>query len=358
MSFLKKPVLKFREDGTFRILQLTDMHLFDVEGRDRAAVDSACGLIEREKPDLIAFTGDISCDGERSVCTGRLDALLEKIDAFGVPYTYTLGNHESDVAPDGKSGRQFAIAETLEKHELSLFERGDEALGVGNYMVPVMSRDKSRMAWALYHLDCHSGIKYEFTPGQLTRRDSYILPGQTEWLEKTHRKLQSELGSVPAILFDHVPLAEFDDLWMFDGIWGDHGEMVCRAPVGEGLFGILLRLGDFRGVFAGHDHTNSFQGQLMGITLAYGRCSGNCRWALWPRPHALQSEARRHPPEGESPYRDYFVRGGRVIVLNEDTGRLEKTYVSLYDGTSGIGEYTPPAFDRFNYFIPSDGGRA
>lgn len=352
---MEKKALRFRPDGTFKILQLTDMHLYDDGRFDGPAVSGALELIAREAPDLIAFTGDISCDGNHEACAGRLERFLSRVETFGIPYTYTLGNHESDTTEFGETGRQHVIAELLSKRPLSLFESGDGTLGVGNYMIPVYSRDGARRAWALYHLDCHSGIRYPLKPGGLTRRDAYVTRAQQKWLEETHLALRAEEGgSVPAVLFDHVPPAEFDDVWMFDGIWGDHGEMVCRAPIGDGLTSLLLELEDFRGVFVGHDHTNSFQGSYMGITLAYGRCSGNFRWALWTSPHGLQSDARRHPAEGETPYEDHFVRGGRVILLNEDSGRLD-THVSLYNGESGIGEFTPPPFDRLDYFIPMNG---
>ena len=352
---MERPSLRFRSDGTFKILQLTDMHLHDDGRFDEPAISGALELISREQPDLIAFTGDIACDGNHDMCDNRLERFLCKVDALGVPYTFILGNHESDAAEDGEEGRQFVIAEVLSRHPLCLFEKGDPALGVGNYVTPILSRDGASRAWALYHLDCHSGVKYPFTPDKLTRRDAYITHLQREWLEKTHKTLCAEEGKgIPSILFDHVPPNEFDDVWMFDGIWGDHGEMICRAPISDGLVELLFRLGDFKGIFVGHDHTNSFQGNYMGITLAYGRCSGNFRWALWPTPHALQSTAKCHPREGISPYTDHFPRGGRVIMLNEETGKLD-TWVSLYNGESGIGEFTPPPFNRFNFFVPLNG---
>ena len=353
---MERPSLRFRQDGTFKILQLTDMHLYDDGRFDEPAITGALELIKREQPDLIAFTGDIACDGNHDLCDNRLERFLNKVDALGVPYTFTLGNHESD-SEEGETGRQFVIADVLSRHSLCLFEKGDPALGVGNYMTHVLSRDGASKAWALYHLDCHSAAQreYEFTPGKLSRREAGISRGQKTWLAETHRALCAEEGKgVPSILFDHVPPNEFDDLWMFDGIWGDHGEMICRAPVGDGLVELLLELGDFKGIFVGHDHTNSFQGNFLGITFAYGRCSGNFRWALWTSPHGLQSQAKRHPVEGESPYVDYFPRGGRVILLNEETGKMD-TWVSLYNGESGIGEFTPPPFNRFNFFVPLNG---
>ncbi len=348
---MDKPRLSFRADGTFHILQLTDMHLKGAAGRDATAFSLVRDIVARERPDLIALTGDISCDGNAWRMVRVMDALAELLESLGVPYTYTLGNHESDGEHTG-TGRQHALADALEAYPLCLFERGAPELGVGNYAVPVFPHGGGdRPAWMLYHLDCHSGEQYPAAGGPV-RRDARLLPGQSDWLERTHRSLQERYGAVPSLLFDHVPLPEFNDLWMFEGIYGDHGEMVCCPPVNSGLFSLLYRLGDFRGVFAGHDHTNSFHGAMMGMLLAYGRCSGNLGWCLWPTPHALQSEARRHPTDGRPPYDDCFRRGGRVIVLGEQSGRIEHTGIALYDGAAENGEYAPPPLKRFDFYVP------
>lgn len=60
---MDKPTLRFRPDGTFRILQLTDMHFRYLTGRNMTTLSLIRTLLEREKPDLVALTGDISCNG-------------------------------------------------------------------------------------------------------------------------------------------------------------------------------------------------------------------------------------------------------------------------------------------------------
>lgn len=349
---MTKPELRFRADGTFRILQLTDIHLVDVAGRDAVLLSRIPELIAREQPDLIALTGDIACDGSAADMVEQFSALYHAMEPAGIPITMTLGNHESDPAADG-SGRQHPLADALEAFPLCLFERGPAELGVGNYAVPIFPHTgENRPVWMLYHLDCHAGMDIQTGESSFVHSDSPIWHSQIAWLQQQHRALQARYGAVPSLLFDHVPLPEFDELWMFEGYRGDHGEQVCRSPINTGLFSALLQLEDFRGVFAGHDHTNSFSGEVFGILLAYGRCSGNLGWCLWPRMHALQSEARRHPTDGHPPFPDFFARGGRVIDLNEATGRIERTYIARYDHVSEPETRTPPRFTR-SKFLPS-----
>ena len=50
--------LHFREDGTFRILQLTDIHYTEDDERDHRTVALMRDLIRREQPDFIVTTGD------------------------------------------------------------------------------------------------------------------------------------------------------------------------------------------------------------------------------------------------------------------------------------------------------------
>lgn len=322
------PTLRFREDGTFRILQLTDMHLQQIVGRNATSLALAKDLIEREKPDLIAFTGDISCDGSAQQMVSRLETLLNVVEPFGIPYTYTMGNHETD-RHNGQS-RHGALAEFLLARPLCIFDPGDAKLGMGNYEVHVYPHDGGgRPAWALYHLDGHSShVPYHLAPGVTEIHDAWITIPQQRWLEDTHKALQRAYGSVPAILFDHVPLPEYNDVWMFDGVYGDRFEKVYSPKVNSGLFSRLYELGDFRGVFCGHDHVNSYHGTMLGIMLAYGRCSG---YHTYCQP--------------------YFKRGGRVIVLGERSGQIEDTYITLHDGTRGDDTFHPPVLNRLDLYM-------
>lgn len=55
--------LRFRDDGTFRIAQFTDMHLDPSKPRRLAESEKTFARLERvltsERPDLVVFTGDV-----------------------------------------------------------------------------------------------------------------------------------------------------------------------------------------------------------------------------------------------------------------------------------------------------------
>jgi hypothetical protein len=56
------------------------------------------------------------------------------------------------------------------------------------------------------------------------------------------------------------------------GFLKDSG-IACSA-VNTGFFDAAKKRGDIKAMFVGHDHSNTFEGELSGITLAYGLKTG------------------------------------------------------------------------------------
>ena len=55
------PDLRFRPDGTFKIMQATDLHLCFTPHQTEAsmlAIDNLCKALAAESPDLLVITGD------------------------------------------------------------------------------------------------------------------------------------------------------------------------------------------------------------------------------------------------------------------------------------------------------------
>ena len=71
------PSLQFRADSTFRLLQLTDLHLRDKFPDEETKVrEEIRGLVALEDPDLVVITGDIVTFGKGEPVKTAFSSLL------------------------------------------------------------------------------------------------------------------------------------------------------------------------------------------------------------------------------------------------------------------------------------------
>lgn len=94
--------MRFREDGTFKIMQITDMQEIPAISKDTIALMERAIL--EEQPDLVVYTGDqikgygVTYKGkgeelEREVAQ-TIGKLLEPVTKRGIPFAVTFGNHD------------------------------------------------------------------------------------------------------------------------------------------------------------------------------------------------------------------------------------------------------------------------
>lgn len=113
--------LRFRADRTFTIVQLTDVHWKNGEPEDQRTRALIEGVLDRERPDLVALTGDI-VDGEASREPaehqgGKLPALaffhipLPEYDEVWRTALCRGSRHEPVCAPSINSGFFAALVE-------------------------------------------------------------------------------------------------------------------------------------------------------------------------------------------------------------------------------------------------------
>ncbi len=290
--------LRFREDGTFTIVQFTDMHWHNGEPEDQRTRALIARTLDAEEPDLVALTGDIiagsGCDDPAH---SYLDAVAP-IEERGVPWAATFGNHddEGSVDRDGLMAAQMSCAHCLS-------EPGpEEVSGVGNYALPVLSAGVSRAGAVLYFIDTNSYAETDVGGYGWVRRDQIAW-----WLGAAQKAHENAIDDAPALAFFHIPLPEYDEAWDLHPCHGVKYEAVCPPRINTGLFAAFHEFGDVVGTFVGHDHVNDYVGELHGIRLCYGRGSGFNTYG-----------------------RDGFPRGARVIRLTE--GRREfETWMRLED---------------------------
>jgi hypothetical protein len=279
-------VLRFRPDGRFRIVQFTDTHFCDGSVLDRRTASLMEGVLAEERPDLVVLTGDVIDGARAGDARGAWRQATAPMVARGIPWAAVFGNHDDEGGVDRAA--QLAIQRRLPG---CLTRRGPRSLpGIGNFVLEIAAaRTAGRTAALLYFLDSHA---YSPTGAGMY---AWIRHDQIAWYRRQARRRRPRDGRpLPALAFFHIPLPEYATAWELGRRRGSRHEPVFCPAVNSGLFATLHECGDVIGTFAGHDHVNDFEAELLGVRLCYGRATG---------------------------YNEYgrrgFARGARVIELRE-----------------------------------------
>ncbi|KAG2699510.1 hypothetical protein I3760_07G194800 [Carya illinoinensis] len=327
--------LRFRYDGTFKILQVRHIfifHLLQFLQREVADMHYGNGMITRcrdvlesefqycsdlnttrflkrmlevEKPDFIAFTGD------NIFGPSTTDAAESLFEAFGpamesgLPWAAILGNHDQESTMNREELMSFI---SLMDYSVSQVNPSAEDLsspvkggmvtnidGFGNYNLRVYGAPGSHLANSsildLFFLD--SGDR-EVIQG--VRTYGWIKESQLSWLRSIYHESQVQkqnsdqsadtfpTATSPALAFFHIPIPEIRHLY-HNKIVGEFQEAVACSSVNSGVLQTFVSIGDVQAVFMGHDHKNDFCGNLDGIWFCYGGGFGYHGYgkAGWPR---------------------------------------------------------------------------
>lgn len=290
---LRGPTLHFKTDGTFKLALFCDMHFGeDIMGKDSKSVDFEKSILKLESPDMVVIDGDASSNYAAPWCAvvnafckywfqTNWKRFTEPLESAGVPYAYTLGNHDRIPGPhpgsDAGNETGYAVPDhwiisedALNPH--SLTQDGPQAIhGASNYVVPVLGSDGKPVAyvWLLDSSDNDCmGVKGW----------GCVYPDQVEWYRQTSKLLAAKDGrAVPGVMFHHIPLVEVSAAWndLSVPVNGTKSEEVCCFSVNTGLFAAIKEVGNIWGVFHGHDHNNDFVALYQGVHIGYGRKSGH-----------------------------------------------------------------------------------
>lgn len=91
--------LRFRSDGTFRVLQFTDLHYGESDERDINSQRAQRTVLYSEKPDLVVLSGD-AVSGYRwdKKTKPWFPNIYKRLTApmieHNVPWAYIFGNHD------------------------------------------------------------------------------------------------------------------------------------------------------------------------------------------------------------------------------------------------------------------------
>lgn len=287
----EEKVLKFNEDGTFKIMQINDTQ--DVgKNVDERMIEFIEAALDAEKPDLVVFVGDQLADfypfATQEDMTLSIQNILVPLQERGIPFLMTLGNHDHDNIDEFTVEEQYAVYASFEN--CYAVNNGPDEF---TYNIPVLSSDGEETVFNIYMMNTHNKAESGGYAG--------VNAGQVEWYKETSAALKAENGgeAVPSILFQHIPPKEIYTLFA-ECESGDDGAIYSRrdskwykldeneatgylgeAPCSEdfdnitGQYEAWLECGDIMGAFFAHDHVNNFVGTNEdGITMGYNGGTG------------------------------------------------------------------------------------
>jgi hypothetical protein len=266
---------KFNEDGTFKIVQFTDIHWKNESPKNSALLGLMSGILDTEQPDMVVYTGDIitSEPAQKGWQTIVRPCVERKI-----PWAVTLGNHDDEHDLD-----RIGIISLLETLPYSTVQAGPAELGEsGNYSIVLKDVRGQENVALVYFLDSNAYTLIEGVGSY-----GWIEHDQIEWVRQksAHYTRLNNDEPLPALAFFHIPLPEYTTVWESPDSTciGVKNEEVCAPAINTGMFAAMLESRDVMGVFVGHDHVNDYIGCLYGLCLAYGRVTGLDAYGDLPR---------------------------------------------------------------------------
>lgn len=323
-------MLKFN-NGKFRIMQIADVQEdYPVNPDTIRLIDAA---LEKEKPDLVVFTGDQIQGYSSCYRTDTYNKVKKVITEYitpvakrDIPFTLTFGNHDDDCVVS--KAAQLEIYSSFDGYTLGEAHGKDDP---ATHFINIKDTAGEKDIFAIYLIDSNKK--------EPDGAYSPVKSDQLEWLMKAREKN----SYLPALAFQHIPVPEFysvlkkvpfwtkgaveayksrkNTFWILPGEEGFMGETPAVPEINNGEFELLKKHGDILGLFVGHDHNNSFVRNLDGVDLGYTQGTGYNTYG-----------------PGEK-------RGVRIFELDEDNLRSYSTYtvtageLGVYEPTKKVQEF-------------------
>lgn len=318
------PTLRFGPDGMFNIVHFTDVQ--DDQEIDPRTARLIEAVLDDQSPDLVVFTGDNVRSGPEvpEDVYRAIDEFVRPVEARGIPWLVTFGNHDEDHTPATGVGEDGMLA-YYRSFPSNVNGPGAQGVyGTGNMHLLVFGSEGEEPGLVVWAMDSGRYAR-DSIAGQSLAEDGlrtydWIRPSQVGWYTRKSGELESRYGRrIPGLMFFHIPLPEFHLMWESrdnHGVVGEKNEDVAAGAFNSGLFGAVMHRGDVVGIFAGHDHVNDFVGDYFGVRLGYSANVGFGTYGL----------------EGGEPDR---MRGARVLRVPEGDPAAFETFM-VYARDYGI----------------------
>ncbi|MBR3998870.1 MAG: metallophosphoesterase, partial [Clostridia bacterium] len=199
--------LKKSPDKDFLILNLTDPQLGDSEWaeghKNRAILEKTVReLVDRVHPDLITVSGDLAWAGHDIA----YDCLADLLDAFGIPWAPVWGNHDNQNGPESVD----RVAARYMARKNCIYEKGDPAIGNGNYVIRI--EEEGKVVSAVIMIDSHDRAKYTDPDGNEHSFWAKLTEPQMEWYREQIAGLK-KIGCPDSTVIMHIPFYAYHDAY-------------------------------------------------------------------------------------------------------------------------------------------------
>lgn len=257
-------------DNDLKLMQVADMHISGISGNYRKnilAMQTVYEMATREQPDFIVSTGDLvfgnvySNNGEDSIA---FDIVVKFMDAMGIPWTWTFGNHDHDYF-DRLDTNQ--LTDMLSKSStLYMAENNTGIKGYSNGVFRIYKNDKLENALIL--LDSNGEI---WSNNQFITYD-YIDESQISWYRNKIQELKIQAGKeIDTFVYIHIPIEEYAQINPNNYLSGTKREEVACSKTPNRLAETMAELGSTKALFCGHDHINDFIAFYNGMYFVYSK---------------------------------------------------------------------------------------
>ena len=309
--------LQFGEDGTFKILQLSDIqdNLYLQPLTKNFIID----LLDKTQPDLVVLTGDNIGPNKALTKWGNkrlINNVMKIFEEREIKVAAVFGNHDGE--------NRLTKDEQFELYgEYSCFmgyetEEMKALSGVGTYNLPIMSgKDGDKTVFNLWMFDSQEYNEENDLGGY-----GCVQKDQIEWYVKTEKALTKANGgeAVPSLAFQHIIVPEVYEMllktgtaenWEIVSTTEDYAEgysmiksdvvytlpekyrdedtflseTCCSPEYSNGQIQAMIDNGKVLGITSGHDHKNSFVVPYKGVdiiqtgTVGFGSYGDNNRGA-------------------------------------------------------------------------------
>ncbi len=291
----QKIQLTYNPLDEFRILVISDVQQQNTVIPE--AVESIEKLIDKTAPSLIVLLGDNGWGmNDVNIYRSYLTQLTKPFEDRHIPWCHVFGNHDSEELPEFGlfSLKRPEVMELYKEFPYCITKDSEEGVyGIGNCVLPVY--DGSEPSFLVWLLDSNDRMD-EIRPNiwQAARMPdcridptasyfSFIRHSQIHWYYETSEKIEKAFGrKIPGQMFFHIPLPEFAMIM-------DHPEETkrtgaadltdfCPSTINSGLFSAIIERDDVKGLFFGHDHPNTCDGEYCGIKMGYCGCMYPCKY--------------------------------------------------------------------------------